>query len=434
MSLRNTKSYDEIIVSAFGRGFFLAEQLVQSGREVLVVDVTQQLGQWSPEDCEGPFGFFHSLSLKREQKQRIEREGFEESIPQGFVVWLKDRVIELKGPLGQHALEKAKASDEVLDYLMSAEVAVDSIGDVQLKNILRKQEFKESWLAHLAHNWASLTYHESSKSLESVKPLSLFSLYSIVRVSQNSASERNSYYRENGVDVIQDFRFQEIEINKNRITQIVGHQGSCFGDEKTNFIWMLSGQETECLRKEVSDDIFPKGVVQAQWDWRRFRFQVQDSARFQVLPTKTLLIEDLFLPWAYDNFISIEKTRNNSEIDVWCRWHSLESSDSEHELKIVSRLKKVLENRLVCPVDAVERTLQKTNNKKPPRFPVFTSESLSRLSVNSWSNFLFAGPEKWGRLDWLSLLEKEEELVQEILKPKNQSLKEAKSLEVSIDR
>ena len=53
-----------VLVSAFGRGHWLAANLVAEGIPVDLIDVTERMGVWPVEDTEGPFGFFKNEKVQ----------------------------------------------------------------------------------------------------------------------------------------------------------------------------------------------------------------------------------------------------------------------------------------------------------------------------------------------------------------------------------
>src|SRR4051794_13320435 len=97
---------DVAIVSAFGRGNWLAAELADLGLKVSLVDVSEALGRWTPEDWEGPFGLLKAEFLKTSQLERLNEEDYFDSVDEGFVVWLKDGPLDLKGPLTAYQMER----------------------------------------------------------------------------------------------------------------------------------------------------------------------------------------------------------------------------------------------------------------------------------------------------------------------------------------
>ena len=79
--------YDVTIVSAFGRGHWLAAELADNHFSVLLLDISESLGRWAPEDWEGPFGLLQNKSLTSSQNERLVEEDYHDNIPEGVVLW-----------------------------------------------------------------------------------------------------------------------------------------------------------------------------------------------------------------------------------------------------------------------------------------------------------------------------------------------------------
>ncbi|RYZ83513.1 MAG: hypothetical protein EOP06_19855 [Proteobacteria bacterium] len=83
-----------LIVSAHGRGHWLAAELHREHIPVTVIDVSSKLGVWPPEDLEGPFGFLKSEELTPSQSERVFAEDAYISVDEGFTTWLPDGPLE----------------------------------------------------------------------------------------------------------------------------------------------------------------------------------------------------------------------------------------------------------------------------------------------------------------------------------------------------
>ncbi len=79
---------DVVVVSAFGRGNWLAAELARQGLSTTMVDVSDALGRWAPEDWEGPFGYFQSEAVTESLSTRLHVEDFSDGVDEGFVFWL----------------------------------------------------------------------------------------------------------------------------------------------------------------------------------------------------------------------------------------------------------------------------------------------------------------------------------------------------------
>ena len=133
------------IVSIFGRGHWLAAELGKKGIPVSLLDVSAQMGHWAPEDWEGPFGFFKTESFTETQMERLFEDESTQMLDQGLSIWLKSGPLEMKGPVALHRLAQLGISEKVIQYVQG-QVILEQISNL---------DFKNSWLAHLAHGFSS---------------------------------------------------------------------------------------------------------------------------------------------------------------------------------------------------------------------------------------------------------------------------------------
>ena len=138
-------SYDVAVVSAFGRGHWLAAELADAGRSVALIDVSAKMGRWAPEDWEGPFGFFRTEKLKASQVERLIEDDYHDTVDEGFVVWLKDGPIDIKGPLSSFWLQKKGIQGEFSKYVSSYE-SLSSDDKINLKNKFAIRRLKAAGL------------------------------------------------------------------------------------------------------------------------------------------------------------------------------------------------------------------------------------------------------------------------------------------------
>ena len=136
------------IISAFGRGHWLAAELAKMGISVSLLDVTSQLGRWSTEDGEGPFGFFKSSELRDSQWERMLADDPPQLVPSGFALWLPDGPMELKGSTVIHRLEVLGVPKEVQKY-------VSDVSASRCPTNVKQLSFEENWLAQFAHSFGA---------------------------------------------------------------------------------------------------------------------------------------------------------------------------------------------------------------------------------------------------------------------------------------
>ena len=146
-----------VIISVFGRGNYLASELVKMGIPVTLLDVSHHMGPWYPEDIEGPFGFFQ---ISESQWERLKSDELTLTQAEGFCLWLKTGPLQFRSLNAQH-----RFSALGFEHLLAQFIEKENLNKEQLKN-LAKLPFEKKWLAHLA---CYLTQSTESSSSESIK-------------------------------------------------------------------------------------------------------------------------------------------------------------------------------------------------------------------------------------------------------------------------
>jgi len=185
-----------ILVSAFGRGHWLAASLAQEGIKTILIDVSSKLGVWPAEDIEGPFGFFRTEKITESQVERLHSEDSFEEVADGFSLWLKSGPLELKGPLTKFRIEKSSLHPQIKDFILHN-------SEIKNKNIYKNNlSFSEAWLLHLAHQWASSTYAPNAHALQEGRALPLLSSFFVRRATRGGYEKSFQWLESKGVEVI----------------------------------------------------------------------------------------------------------------------------------------------------------------------------------------------------------------------------------------
>lgn len=188
------------IVSIFGRGHWLAAELAQAQIPVTLLDVSEQMGEWSVEDTEGPFGFFDLSGLERERltvdQPVIQTEN-------GLTLWLASGPVELSGPTSQYRLSQLGLAPAVLDYIQN--------GPRDPKNsALRGLSFRETWLAHLAHALSSPIDTLSPEAMREGMRRNLFAPFFIRQVTPDGHEKSLRWCESQGVKVLRQVEIKDL--------------------------------------------------------------------------------------------------------------------------------------------------------------------------------------------------------------------------------
>ncbi len=111
-----SKTPDCVIVSAFGRGHALARNLTIAGWSVNLIDTTNALGPWEPEDWDGPWC---QLGAEDTATLAAPLVGDENPVPlrNGYSLWLPRGPLEMHGPLASFYQQSFEIPAVVKGYL-----------------------------------------------------------------------------------------------------------------------------------------------------------------------------------------------------------------------------------------------------------------------------------------------------------------------------
>lgn len=396
-----------VVVSAFGRGNWLAAELASAGMAVTLVDTSDQFGRWAPEDWEGPFGYFHTERLLASQRERLIEEDYIEDLPEGLTIWLPEGPIDFRSPLSPHLLAQSGVSSEAIQFLTEYEsLGADKIRSMREK--IRRRPFSETWLVHLACQLASHVYMDNAESVTYGRPLPLFAPWQLRRVSRKGVGHSLDWVMSKGVKVhigaeLVDLSLESGEVNSIEIRSL--WSGAISGRQ---FVWMLSGEETDKLSPRIAELLYPRGVVRASWNWVRYRVRVAKEMYLENLPLKWVMIGDVYAPWTHDNLMIVQRTVQPEDLDVWIRIPSqhrfqrayLESRGQD----ILQLLSQRIPNCSAAVSDMPQDYFYEYQEIGPSRFPLYLERDLGQMVRAKYSNLVYSSVEDWTLLEWSSLL------------------------------
>ena len=396
-------SYDLVILSAFGRGHWLAAEMAERGFSVHLLDMSKAMGRWPPEDCEGPFGLFLSDDLTSLQKERLIEEDYLDFIDHGFTTWLKDGPLEARGPLFSYRFQKKGYSNNLKEYLTHS---VESQKE-EVAQTIKSMDFNKNWLAHLAHQLSANIFKNNPQGMDYNKPLPLMSPYAIRRSSRRGYQKNCDWLRSKGVQITTPISIKDIVIEKGecRYIRIIQSEGATGTASAKQFIWSLSSEESHFfLPSGVSQKLFPKPPITPQWSWFRYRIQFEPNNWLEILPIKFIIIEEIDLPWTHTNLCIVQKTTQEYDYDTWLRLPNT-YRNSKASLKEISQdlhdlFKRKIPYSQIRGIQMPQEYSYSSQELGPSLFPVYSEKSLKKLKHAPLKNLLFDGPEIWTSLDW----------------------------------
>jgi hypothetical protein len=412
----NTTS-EVVIVSVFGRGNWLAVELKNLGLDVTLVDVTEAMGRWAPEDWEGPFGLFLSDELTQSQRTRLDEEDYSDSVDEGFTFWFKSGPLDFRGSHSQYLLDKREISKESLEYINNYQKLLAKRRS-ELMNQFSKESFSENWFVNLAHSVASPTYAAHYESFQFGEPLALSAPYNIRRVTRKGLSKSLEWVASHKIQLFEKAKVNDISTQRNKVDnlEIESLQSGILA--ATQFVWMLSSQETERLNPKLRKSLFSTEVLKPSWAWLRYRIDLQNFEATNILPLKLALIEDLALPWAHENLQLVQKTTSKENMDVWVRIPEVHRFQKKYIEEIGNRILEIWVNRIPGVSPKILEFPQEYNYDEstlgPARFVQFDPDALKSLKRVAYQNMHYDSAELWQSLDWLGQFRNQNKIFESI--------------------
>ena len=304
-----------VIVSAYGRGAWLAHRLQKEGFGTTVMDVSSLLPALSSEEREGPFGVFLPSHLSDLQKQYLCEDCFY-PVPQGFSVFTSQGPLEFQSSLSCFFVETRK-DFQLCHSVLSCAPEVNSSNPSHKKRW--QKECEESfWLLRLA---AELTnsYLGRDFSIEKGIFSPFFSDYVLRESSQCYFADLKYSLQQEGVEWISVSSKREVERSVSRAQEQRDHY----------LVWTLSGPETAHYFSDCITMLFP-GWTEPIKIWRRFSLSWDQGEFKKIIPSLLLVspdgvqknglekeIHSKELHCESEGVLSLKKNPASSSMDLW---------------------------------------------------------------------------------------------------------------------
>jgi hypothetical protein len=396
-----------VVVSAFGRGNWLAAELARKGVKNALVDVSKKFVGWSPEDRMGPFGFFQNETLTESQASQIQDESFLETVPEGFVVWAKDGVLDTTGPMAAELLKRWGVSEGQIEHLRRGSPS------------LVEDEFQKMWFVNLCHSLAGSRWVENRAAHHEGTPQPVFAPHFARRSSRRGAEQNLQWVKNWGSQVFSGAALVDVHGDRGQLTSLeIASEGSQVL-RAGNFVFCLTQDELQFLSPKVSEKIFSEKPLRPVWQWQRFRLVIKGSELHREIPLRSVVIEDLHLPWTHENLLVLERTSTGEHYDVWMRLPATQRFQRHYLDEKGSFAARNLGRRLPgCEVEVVEGPPEQKYTAEdlgPARFPVYAAGDERATTTRAWDNVRLSSPETYSTYDLSGVFSEQLKLLNQIL-------------------
>jgi len=169
-------------------------------------------------------------------------------------------------------------------------------------------------------------------------------------------------------------------------------------------VWFLSSEESYYLSEKIGQYFFPKGALEPEWSWIRYRVGLDDCTERKSLPLHLLIIEDIDSPWTHQNMLVLQRTALPDQFDVWMRIPTVQRFNKEYLTTRSRAMTDLLVERMPLSGPQILSFPQEYYytyaQLGPSRYPVFSSEKNKRRGQSEYVNLYLDGPELWSQYSW----------------------------------
>ncbi len=410
-----------VLLSAYHRAQWLANELQSKGHEVTYLDFSDRLGGLSPEAWASPFGFFQTTKINYSQNVWLSEGAEIRKIENGFTFLSEKGPLEFQGPLNRFSYKRYKVNQDELDYLR-ASVGMSDEAYLKFKTHFYSYSFEDTWVLHFAHQLASQTYYANAFAIrDSNRALPLTEPWSVRTLSRRGAQESLQMSHDKGVDVVHVKALKEVSFSGGTIKsiQIVDKKDRGHTINGEVFAAFLSQEELFAIHSKTFGELFDKDPLRSDWFWTRYRFFTNQNDITEVLPAAFCMISDRFMPWTHHNLVMIHRGLRSHEFVVWARIPSnyrlqqrmLDNVGNDIKTAFEEKFVGLKVNQMELPLECLATEFQ----VHAPHLPVYSPLTLENFRQPKQKNMLWCGPEVWKRLDTSALLEYQSEIMIRIL-------------------
>ncbi len=392
-----------VIVSAFGRGHWMAVELQSAGVPVTLLDISSQMGAWAPEDWEGPFGYFKTDRVLPRHLDRLNQDEVPLLVPQGLIFWLSDGPLEMQGPVNKYRLEKLGFD-------------IQQLGS---PNLWGKLEFSKRWLYEALCAIDCPVHMPNPYYSRVATSIPVLQNFYIRQATRKGLSQSLDWVRAKGVKVIEKVQLVDVALaDKSKVKGLEIKKDRSEFMNVDQVVWCLNGEETGMISSKVQSSLFPKGALESEWCWLRYRIKIKESSRRDQLPLHFVILGDPYLSWSHENFLIVQRTASLEFFDVWMKIPTEQRFNKQYLSERGEGLVAILKMRLVedeiTLQDFPQEYMYTYTQMGPPRFPVYNLASKDDRPGKKFENLKFDSSQQWKRLGWSGQFENQWDLVGEI--------------------
>ena len=284
--------FDYLIFADWPRGLYLAQKLAEQNKKIAYVECLPRL--------KNPFAFFLN-EKKASLKLFLENFGFLSQQEGGLY---------LLSPQNIWPLQNIKAMAERLPAIRNFTYFFE-------KNITAS--FKTNWLSFLSLNLSAKIF-ENNNSVFETQGLNLLGDYFLFEPSSK--------------------KIEEFKHRHSPISFFTAPEKSLSLKKEEAFLSLkdknLKAKKFICLSAldRISTDLKPS--CQAGWQWQAYYAEMDFQDYKEIIPSHFLFLKNIYLPWCYDNLLSV--FHRQGILEIWMKLKTDESSaqfikQSENHLK-----------------------------------------------------------------------------------------------------
>ncbi len=409
----------------------MALQARKLGLSVGFLDLTHDLGNWSTEDFEGPFGIA-GLESHPEWKSRLELDGQIIEQGGGICAWLADGPYEMKGPMANFYLERSTAdiqnkrgpfnrrkADRRAQASASAHASTS--GPVTTSLNAEPAFFAKYWLEYFNEIWGSTREMSFRRVIDWDKKSQrrIRQSFSFRQFNLSDYAKALEMLKQDGIQVSSHSVFKDVALKS--------HPESFFAIETTGewvgltkslaAVWMLTSEETYFLSQSAGKTLYGQTGRDPESCWLRYEFTLKDVEYFNKFPDHFVFIGDPDLFWSRENYLIVQKAMSQHTWAIWAKAPFVQRFNSDYLKALGEKISAAINHRM-GKVDFVQlkdypREFRHTYKEiGPPRFPVYREDSVGRPRLAKM--VIGSSPEQWSYYSWSDMAQVQNEDLEEL--------------------